>query len=553
MVGSVPVGALRAAIYLRVSTTRQEEEGTSLQSQRERCEQYAVEQRWAVADVYTDTYSGGDLYNRKGLSALREGVRSGRYDVVLSYAVDRLSRNQAHISILLDDFERHGARAEFVTEKLEDTAIGKFIFQARSFAAELEREKVTERVTRAIRARAEQGKPGGARAPYGYVWTDATRTTLAVNEGQAIVVRRIFAALLTGSTLRGLATALATDRVPTPWIAPFWKASTIAKMVANPVYMGKPVALRTVKVVNVRGLTVWRKRAPEDAVQLPEGVAPAIIDEDTFHAVQERLQRNKLESRRRLSAEEAEQYLLRSGHIRCGYCGGSMGVVRSGAVSGRPMRPPVYRCLRKGGSAFAACAGGGMCQILTSQIDNAVWDRVSAVLTRPDVIRRELARLETADPVADDLAAVDRQLGELARKRASLVAAVADCEDRDTRTALTGAITELTEQARRLESTREELEGRRSAWSEARARIGDVEAWVAKIADKLEDATYQTKRDALTWLGVTVRVFKAKESNRWTIEASLPLEGDFCPPDAALVEHTVPPSARSRKPRAAIR
>ena len=53
-----------------------------------------------------------------------------------------------------------------------------------------------------------------------------------------------------------------------------------------------------------------------------------------------------------------------------------------------------------------------------------------------------------------------------------------------------------------------------------------VEAWVAQIASKLEDATYQTKRDALLWLGVTVRVFKAKDRDRGVIEARLPLGGD---------------------------
>jgi site-specific DNA recombinase len=521
-----PSASRRVAIYCRVSTSRQEEEGTSLQSQRAHCERYAAEQRWTVVDVYSDTYSGGDLYNRKGLAVLREAVRNGSYDVVLSYAVDRLARNQAHISILLDNFERHGARAEFVTEKLEDTAIGKFIFQARSFAAELEREKVTERVTRALRTRAEQGKPGGARAPYGYVWSDTTRSRLVIDEGRALVVRRIFEALLAGSTLRGLASALSGDGIPTPWRAAFWKSSTIAKVVANPVYIGKPVALRSVKFINSHGQASWRKRPAEETVQLPDGVAPAIIDEATFTTVQQRLQRNKLESRRRLSGEEAEQYLLRAGHIRCGYCDGAMGVVRSGAVSGRPVRPPLYRCVRRGSSAFARCVGGGMCQIPTALIDGEVWSRVEAVLTQPDVIRRELARLETSDPVADDLAAVARQLGDLSRKRANLVAALAECDDKDSRGALTEAIDKVGEQARRLDAARDDLESRHSVWSEARARIGDVEAWAARIASKLDDATYQTKRDALIWLGVSVRVFKARDKDRWIIEARLPLGED---------------------------
>jgi hypothetical protein len=56
-------------------------------------------------------------------------------------------------------------------------------------------------------------------------------------------------------------------------------------------------------------------------------VAPAIVDEILFNAAADRLRRNKLESRRRLSEEEAEQFLLRN-YIRCGHCDAPMRVFR---------------------------------------------------------------------------------------------------------------------------------------------------------------------------------------------------------------------------------
>ena len=72
-------------------------------------------------------------------------LRDSTVDIVVSYAGDRLSRNQNHIGVLFDEVEQAGARLEFVTEKFEDTAIGRFILAARAFIGEVEREKISER------------------------------------------------------------------------------------------------------------------------------------------------------------------------------------------------------------------------------------------------------------------------------------------------------------------------------------------------------------------------------------------------------------------------
>src|SRR5919201_451932 len=99
-----------------------------------------------------------DAQERPGLDELRRLLREGAADVVVAYAVDRLSRNQNHIGVLFDEVQRAGARLEFVTEKFEDTAVGRFILAARAFIAEVEREKIVERTTRGRVERARQGK-----------------------------------------------------------------------------------------------------------------------------------------------------------------------------------------------------------------------------------------------------------------------------------------------------------------------------------------------------------------------------------------------------------
>src|SRR2546423_1617297 len=99
---------VRAAIYCRVSTIGQEMDGTSLQSQEEHCRRYAAEQGYAVdeAHTYRETHTGAELWERTQLTALRGAVKRGEVAVVVAHAIDRLSREQAHLYILADEFER---------------------------------------------------------------------------------------------------------------------------------------------------------------------------------------------------------------------------------------------------------------------------------------------------------------------------------------------------------------------------------------------------------------------------------------------------------------
>ena len=92
---------------------------------------------------------------------------------MVAYAVDRLSRNQNHIGVLFDEIEQAGARLEFVTERFEDTAVGRFILAARAFVGEVEREKIGERTTRGKLERARSGRIPQAfgRGCYGYSTT----------------------------------------------------------------------------------------------------------------------------------------------------------------------------------------------------------------------------------------------------------------------------------------------------------------------------------------------------------------------------------------------
>src|SRR4051812_23185049 len=84
---------LRCVVYCRVSSAGQEE-NSSLSTQEQKCREYALKNGWDVVDVYRDVHTGAELFERPKLGRLREMVRAKGANIVLIYALDRLSRNQ---------------------------------------------------------------------------------------------------------------------------------------------------------------------------------------------------------------------------------------------------------------------------------------------------------------------------------------------------------------------------------------------------------------------------------------------------------------------------
>ena len=124
-----------AAIYCRVSTPRQEEEGTSLSTQDSRCRAYADTQGYHVDEshIYHEVKTGTELWERPELSRLREGVRHGHIDAVIAYAIDRLSRDPVHLGVILSEADHCGVAVEFVTEPLDNSPEGQLIRFVRGY------------------------------------------------------------------------------------------------------------------------------------------------------------------------------------------------------------------------------------------------------------------------------------------------------------------------------------------------------------------------------------------------------------------------------------
>ena len=394
---------MRAIIYLRVSTDMQER-GTSLETQERECIEHAEYAGWSVVRIIRDVASGASL-DRPGIGEVRRALRDGACDVVLAHALDRLSRNQNHVGVLLDEAEQADVRLELVTEDFEQTAIGKFILAARAFVAEVEREKIVERTVRGKQERARSGRLPQAtgKGCYGYTYVPETGRR-ELNPEQAPIVARIFEEFVRGKGVSRITDELNADGIPT-FTGTHWYAITVHRILRNETYTGRTVFGKTgTKMVRRPG----RQRRVREVFKRPEsehieidGASPPIVSSELFGRAQARLDDPERHAQKRPS----RTYPLR-GRLRCHLCGASM----SGHAVHRG-RYSYYRCTRLYRSTQGERCASRM--VRTEVLEPAVQQALSKLLSDP-AMAIEMAEALRFDSGNDArLAEVERKLGKL--------------------------------------------------------------------------------------------------------------------------------------------
>ena len=398
---------MKAILYSRVSTDAQERDGTSLDTQERACAEYAIEHGWEIVRRVRDTDSGA-LLERNGLGKLRDAVRRGVADAVVAYAVDRLSRSQNHIGLLFDEFEGAGVTMAFVTERFEDTAVGRFILAARAFIAEVEREKIAERTMRGKEERARSGRIPQAtgRGLYGYHY-DPESGRRRLNTGQAPVVQRIFGDFAAGASIIGITNSLNEDAIPT-LTGGAWSSWTVRNMLRNPAYAGRTIFKRTKTRYRRDPASGKRRRVvelrdPSEWIEAP-GATPAIVTDDLFDAVQARL----ADPERRRAAQRKHDYPL-GGVVRCGHCESAM-VGQTAAGKYR-----YYRCRRAyAGPRHDRCPAR---YVRAGELEDAVARELTTVLSAPEVVLAEIEHASSSGGRDEEAAAARRTLASLDKQR----------------------------------------------------------------------------------------------------------------------------------------
>ncbi len=359
---------MRAVTYARVSTEEQVD-NTSIPTQLEAIHKYASEHEMEVVKDCIDAGVTGATLDRAELNGLRELVKIGQVDVVISYDPDRLSRNFAHLMVLASEFDRAGVELAFVTESMEKSPEGRMLFGMKGLFAEYERTKIVERTMRGKMQKAREGKQPGGKPPYGYRLVDGRHV---VYEEEAKVVNMIFDWLSKeGETLRGIQARLNKIRIPTRNNGKFWQRCVLHRIVRDEAYTGHWYYNKRVQAPAKfkKNTSVQKFKPREDWICV---AIPSIISQETFDAAQRQLIRNANFSPRNSS----RQYLL-TGLIVCGKCGYR--------YTARTINSKTYySCNSKIG--YITPVSCGSLYVRGDIVEPLVWDSVKELLNQPKLI-----------------------------------------------------------------------------------------------------------------------------------------------------------------------
>ncbi len=289
--------AIVAAIYTRVSSQRQVDEGHSLAAQKKDCERFVESRGWTLGRVYTDEGVSGGKQSRPELDALTAAIRAGEVGVLVSPWMDRIGRSAAHNQALYELFDSAGIKLWTADGKQYDgdSAAGKLTRNAMAMAAQFERDSISERVRASNPGKAERGSYHGGPVPFGYELGDDGG--LVICESEAKWLRLMFKRYAyEGASFHALAQEFKREGVATRR-GGAWRGKSISLRLENDIYIGK-----------VSG--------GHDGKHTP------LIDADTWSAVQTRLAATKaLQANGR--GKRSANHLLDHGMLKCS-CGVTM-------------------------------------------------------------------------------------------------------------------------------------------------------------------------------------------------------------------------------------
>jgi site-specific DNA recombinase len=429
-----------AAIYARVSSARQAKDET-IGSQLSALREHAVQSRLDVPEdwVFADDGHSGATLVRPGLEALRDLAAQGCLDVVLVWSPDRLARKFAYQALLIEELARCAVRVEFVKGPRGDSPEDQLLVQFQGMFAEYEKAQLAERYRRGKAWRAKTGSVNVlSGAPFGYRYVRKTPECGARYEvvaHEAVLAAEMFRRYADdGVAIADLRRWLTDQGVRTRTGKERWDRSVIWGMLRNPAYAGTAVFGKTRAVHEPAGLnrtarlagrTVPRQvrvqdRPKQEWTAIP---VPAIVDQDTFDRVQQRLEDNK-----RFAARSTKVPSLLQGLAACSSCG--YGYYRTSATTSAGNKIYYYRCL---GSDDYRYPGGRVCgnkPVRADYVDAVVWDHVTGLLADPALIRAEigkrLERARTSDPVTRKRSQLEQALAKTSKSIAAMITAFSE-------------------------------------------------------------------------------------------------------------------------------
>ena len=406
------------AIYCRVSTEEQSENGYSIDEQERLLEEWCKKMGYVIYKCYSDRgISGKNIKDRPALKELLSDAKAGKFDMVISWKINRVSRKLEDVLKIVNLLEKNNITFKSYSEPFEtDTPAGRMQFQMMALIGEFERGTIAQNVKMGMIAKAKSGNWCGGRVlGYDLVPNNSPeeekkgKNKLEINEKEAEIVRFIFNEYSKGKGYKAITNKMNKLGYKTKKGNNF-SVGSIRDILTNPVYIGE---IR----YNVR--QNWSEKRRRNINPNPirvKGKHEAIIDRELWDKVQLILESKKGKPSRIYDGE----YPL-TGILRCPKCGAGMVISRTTntLADGTKKRIAYYCC------GNWKNKGTSVCNSNTIRVDKAneyVFKKIEELVSNEAMIKAVVKninkeRKDKVKPAKRLLGDIDKELEKLDKRK----------------------------------------------------------------------------------------------------------------------------------------
>ena len=281
---------MNAVIYARYSSDSQREE--SIEGQLRECREYAERNNMTIVGTYIDRALSAKTADRPEFQHMIKDSAKELFEIVLVWKLDRFSRDRydsAHYKHIL---KKNGVKVISAKEHISEGPEGIILEAMLEGYAEFYSAELSEKIHRGQKENALKGKNNGGGVPLGYL-LDKKAQKLAIDPTTAPLVVEVFEKYADGKSVRSIVEDFNARGLKTKRGQPF-NINSFSSLLKNRKYIGE-----------------YRY---QDVVI--EGGVPAIVPEELFNRVQERMEKNRHAP---AMAKAKEDYLLTT-KLFCGKC-----------------------------------------------------------------------------------------------------------------------------------------------------------------------------------------------------------------------------------------
>ena len=343
---------MKAAIYSRKSKFTGK--GESIENQIDMCKKYANDNNYTETFIYEDEGFSGKNTNRPEFKQMMKDAKSHKFDAIICYRLDRISRNVSDFSSLIDELKLLNIDFISIREQFDTTSpMGTAMMFISSVFAQLERETIAERIRDNMYELAKTGRWLGGTPPFGFVsepdyYFDTNgkqkkMVKLSPVESEIVLIKKLFESYIKLGSLGKLQKYLIKNNIKTKRNFA-WNIKALQLLLRNPVYVqsselvisyleskgstifGKP---------NGNGILSYNKKDSKDKYKdISEWVLSiakhkGIIEDTLWLNVQKQLDRNKSLAPRLVSNDSSGLF---NSVLYCKKCNGRM-IQKQGHIS----------------------------------------------------------------------------------------------------------------------------------------------------------------------------------------------------------------------------